>query len=603
MRQFSVIQPTTVAGVTDSSATIRPFATNADGFGTLTGTVTAPTDLASAMTALTPEALSITATSCPNLNNSEFLTARFVQAARAELRDGISRRPTACPTRRSARSRPRTTTRSATSSTRRPRSSVRRTRSFATAPTEASAPRRLAATRKPVLYVATNDGLLHAFWADETKLENNEMWAMMPPAVMPKLLSTYPSSHALLLDGCAGGQGRRLGSHVRELGDASCGTRCSSRATAPYAQGYYGVDVTNPDRAGIAAAPCPRTRPVGPVFRWQLTKMPSTNHPIFGAQSATPAITTLFVDPGDGGGAREIGVAILPGGSNGSPTSSLPCDRDTDTNDAPLSTASTAMPGNNAFPARTQVQCWSGNGRSLSIVRLDTGEIIRTFIRKTDAPAPVIAANKRRPTPLDSPMTGVPVVYPTDVGAIAQRVFIGDQDGTMWRFDLSNQNPDNWKGEFFVDSYNTNPNVVTTTPWQDGQPIAVAPTVAIDDVGNVVVAFRDGRPGDVHGHRYELRLLGDGEAREQRRHDLAARERELVLAVHGWPARFRPDGRVRRNLVFCNLLGTGEYCGVHARHAELWGRDFEIPRDSTALNLGGVPRFNPLLVSPAPDFY
>ena len=44
-------------------------------------------------------------------------------------------------------------------------------------------------------YAATNDGLLHAFWADETKLENNELWAMLLPAVMPNLYSTYPSSH------------------------------------------------------------------------------------------------------------------------------------------------------------------------------------------------------------------------------------------------------------------------------------------------------------------------------------------------------------------------------------------------------------------------
>ena len=53
----------------------------------------------------------------------------------------------------------------------------------------------------PALYAATNDGLLHAFWADETKKENNEMWAMLLPAAMTHVLSTYPSSHEFLLDG------------------------------------------------------------------------------------------------------------------------------------------------------------------------------------------------------------------------------------------------------------------------------------------------------------------------------------------------------------------------------------------------------------------
>ena len=37
-------------------------------------------------------------------------------------------------------------------------------------------------SRKGVAYVATTDGLLHAFWTDETKLENNELWAMLLPA-------------------------------------------------------------------------------------------------------------------------------------------------------------------------------------------------------------------------------------------------------------------------------------------------------------------------------------------------------------------------------------------------------------------------------------
>ncbi|HEX7666266.1 MAG TPA: hypothetical protein VF407_17190, partial [Polyangiaceae bacterium] len=35
----------------------------------------------------------------------------------------------------------------------------------------------------------------------------------------------------------------------------------------------------------------------------------------------------------------------------------------------------------------------------------------------------------------------------------------------------------------------------------------------------------------------------------------------------------------------------------------LWGRDFEIAKDSATPQLGGVPRFNPLLVAPAPDYY
>ena len=156
-------------------------------------------------------------------------------------------------------------------------------------------------SRKQIVYVATNDGLLHAFWADETKLENNEMWAMMPPAVMPNLNSSYPSSHEFLLDGSL------IVKDViwdRSLSNATDPTVWHTMLVAgygPYQQGYYAVDVTNPSVStlpnGVVPADPP---PPGPVFRWQLTKMPATNMQLFGVHSGTPTVTTLFMDPGMG---------------------------------------------------------------------------------------------------------------------------------------------------------------------------------------------------------------------------------------------------------------------------------------------------------------
>ena len=199
----------------------------------------------------------------------------------------------------------------------------------------------------------------------------------------------------------------------------------------------------------------------------------------------------MFADL-DGSGAHEIGVAILPGGSDSGAVSGVKCARDgsTVTNDA--------EPSAGAFASRGSVQCWAAAGqpvvgRSLTIARLDTGEILRVFGRKVDLPAAIIAANRvgAAETPLDSPMTGIPVVYPSDPGAVAQKVFIGDADGTVWRFDLTDTNPQNWTGKLFLDTYNT---VVDTssTSWQDGQPIQIAPVVAVDSVGAVVVGIATG---------------------------------------------------------------------------------------------------------------
>jgi type IV pilus assembly protein PilY1 len=164
-------------------------------------------------------------------------------------------------------------------------------------------------SRKTVVYAATNDGLLHAFWADETKLENNELWALMPPAVMPNLLSSYPSSHQFLLDGSPVVKDVVWDRPVANQGLAQNWHTMLVAGFGPTQRGYYAVDVTNPDTTGMPSGAVPGDPPPkGPVFMWQLANMPGTNAPLFGAQSGTPAITTVFMDPGDGKGQREIGV-------------------------------------------------------------------------------------------------------------------------------------------------------------------------------------------------------------------------------------------------------------------------------------------------------
>ena len=185
------------------------------------------------------------------------------------------------------------------------------------------------ANRKTMVYAATNDGLLHAFWADETTKENNEYWAMLLPLPMTGIYGSYPSSFQFLLDGSP------VVKDVvwdRGLSNSADATVWHTTLVAGYGsqnQGYYAVDVTNPNPAGMVngANPPADPPPVGPVFRWQLTKMPTSNMQLFGAHSANPAITTLYMDPHDSLGPREIGVAILPGGMDLVPKTQGECAR------------------------------------------------------------------------------------------------------------------------------------------------------------------------------------------------------------------------------------------------------------------------------------
>jgi type IV pilus assembly protein PilY1 len=468
--------------------------------------------------------------------------------------------------------------------------------------------------RKTVVYAATNDGLLHAFWADETKLENNEMWAMMPPAVMPHLLSTYPSSHEFLLDGSP---------IVKDVvWDRNASTSASTvwhtmlvAGYGPYEQGYYAVDVTNPDPTSMSNGTVPTDPPqVGPVFRWQLTKMPATNYQLFAAQSATPAITTLFMDPGDGGGARDIGVAILPGGQNSGPTSSAgsgsSCARATKLSDS-------APPTGYAY--RSAVRCWGTYssppkstdpvvGRSVSIVRLDTGEILRVFARKADATPPyasadtLLANNRITDTPLDSPMSGTPLVFPTDVGADTTKFFIGDADGTIWKFDVSSSDPTQWTGELFLDLYNTTVDPTISTSWSDGQPFQVTPILSLDPAGELVINAATGSIQSFDTTGIEL-VYSITEKVQGSPAKLRANVNWWLgpVGLNGATIGFQAGERVSGPMtVFNGTLYFSTYAAASTSSescssgvASLWGRNYVTPDNASDLSQGGLRVLQP----------
>jgi type IV pilus assembly protein PilY1 len=466
------------------------------------------------------------------------------------------------------------------------------------------------ASRKQVVYAATNDGLLHAFWADETKLENNELWAMVPPAVMTNLYASYPASHLFLLDGSP------IVKDVVWDRDASTTDPAvwHSMLVAGYGssqRGYYAVDVTNPVATSLGNGVVPAEPPVpGPVLRWQLTSMPSSTFQVFGKQaSATPAITTLFVDPGDGKGAREIGVAILPGGQDAAPPANVKaCARATKTTDS-------APP--NDFTARSSVRCWSSsqnasdpiNGRAVTIVRIDTGEVLRVFARAADVPStdPLAIARRVTDTPLDSPMTGTPVVYPVDVGTDATKFFIGDADGTLWRFDLSSSDPSKWSGELYLDLYNTHVDT-TATAWGDGQPFDITPVLSLDTAGEVVLNAATGSTQIYDTSGVDLIY-------------------SITEKVQGSPAKLRaqvnwwlgPPGSVGSQVLQPGERVSGPmtvfngtfyfatyYAGATSSNActsgvgRLWGRDFVAPSNTGDLSQGGIPELPPPPPNPPP---
>jgi type IV pilus assembly protein PilY1 len=96
------------------------------------------------------------------------------------------------------------------------------------------------ASRKRVVYVAANDGMLHAFSAEGTDA-GKEMWAFVPSAVMGKLYrladTNYPASHLYFVDA------------TPEVGDVWTGTEWRTILVGGLGAGgraYYALDVTDP---------------------------------------------------------------------------------------------------------------------------------------------------------------------------------------------------------------------------------------------------------------------------------------------------------------------------------------------------------------------
>jgi type IV pilus assembly protein PilY1 len=458
----------------------------------------------------------------------------------------------------------------------------------------------LDAKRPSVLYASSNDGFLHAFKigpasTDATEpggkvmtRKSNELWAFVPPGVLTGIKSFYPGTHQLLLDGTPAirdvvatrdeslvGYKYRL---QRNLADARVGIGAWRtilvQSYGAKRSGYFALDVTDPvvDDAGNG----------GPKFLWQLNT-DATDKPLFGTGGGTPLITTVFLE------GVETAVAVLPGGYGPSGDTSTGCDRKTtlytlfDDAYKPRSTAGVPCYGDRAIQAR-----------SLTVVRLDNGQILRTF-RQAEAEVPgLVGKNVWTYAPLDSPMTGQPVAFPADVGSVADRVFIGDQDGALWRLNFAGTGGDKtkaseWTLELFFDTFPAGGDFGHTR--LHGQPIVNAPILSVDERGDLTIAVSTGDQeaiGAGGGINYVWSLT-----------ERAVDNRKALKPVVNW---FLPlkgplagDRVIGEMALFAGELyfttvgpdSAGDACS--SGNGKVWGMHYLNPKNKGDLSAGGVP--------------
>ncbi len=297
--------------------------------------------------------------------------------------------------------------------------------------------------RPTVMYVGTNDGILHAFAvqdycpADGTPAcvgaearvynEGEEIWGFIPPMLFHKYDSVL-NSHQWMADGSP---------IVKNMFDArllGAGVDQNQYRTMLFmgmrqgANGFIAMDVTDP---------------INPKFVWQYTD------PDFGETYADPAPAQVRMRLGTV--SHERGIAILPGGNG----SQLP------------GTAVGPIPANGVtgvLSPRTTRRNWDTTGRALVILDVATGAVLR----KWDS------------TTFPAPLNGGVTAYPSATGTLASRAYFTDADGILWRLNLEDEDPANWSVAPLHDIFHG-------LASDAGQPALQKPVVSINNNSEVVI--------------------------------------------------------------------------------------------------------------------
>lgn len=192
-------------------------------------------------------------------------------------------------------------------------------------------------------------------------------------------------------------------------------------------KGYYGLDVSDPDAA--------------PTGLWRIEKTGGSDFAELGLTFSTPRVGRIHL-AGDDGGSDIRPVLIFGGGYDGGYDSSgQPLGKDAargsryDTSQSATSGTNTALVGSD-----------DDEGNALFVVDAGTGALIwkarngSTAGTGTSGGVPVWTHPD-----LDDGIASAPTALDTDGDGLIDRVYVGDTGGRVWRADIGNANPANWK--------------------------------------------------------------------------------------------------------------------------------------------------------------
>jgi type IV pilus assembly protein PilY1 len=349
--------------------------------------------------------------------------------------------------------------------------------------------------RPLVMYIATNDGILHALSVEDFPVTNfpltvnntdprlplkagEEIWGFVPPMLLGKLKDQL-SSHQFNFDGTP---------VVKDV--------YYQRGTGAADTDYHSVLITGMRGGGHGYIAMDVTDPFAPKFLWQFTDpdmgltygQPEIVQATFGfamPPSTTPVVQTRAVAILSGGVGKKKSSSSTPLNTPGCIAGTTLAMRKAGSvykswrEDARVVGSANEVDHRYGTP-----QCWERQGRALYFVDVETGVLIKkVFDSDTDTTNGIL---------LPSPIVGTPTAYQDAVGTIADRGFVMDADGVLWRIDMSSQDVDKDHGDkgwtmrpFHDVFYNKKYTSASETTYE-------RPILTVDDERRVVVLIGTG---------------------------------------------------------------------------------------------------------------
>lgn len=344
-------------------------------------------------------------------------------------------------------------------------------------------------TRPGMLYVGGNDGMLHGFAA----LDGSEKLAYVPRGAIPTLTlltdPQYNNKHKFYVDGSPMTGDVDLNGGIQDPSDPNFSTYAPNWRTMLVGtmglggKGYFVLDVTNPTGANLPdGTPGFTETNADKLVRLDRTRGTTETAPNCGALTGAEQTTCLQIVGED----RDIGHIVAR------PVR--------DDNDGLRTTQITRM-NNNRWAVVMGNGYNSANQRPVLLVQYLDGakELVRIPVT-SDASGTGLANDNGLASPRLVDING---------DGLADVVYAGDNQGNMWKFDLTSYSPANWKVAFGGSPlFTARGPAALNGPRTKVQSIVAAPTVRANDrqmvigsgptektvqVGGMMVSFGTGR--------------------------------------------------------------------------------------------------------------